>query len=220
MPPSRRSLLRPPQAAEKFLVPGETRHLVVRRHAVVLVRPLAEVVAACVVVSWLVSVSPVPLVDDLSGLALLAAVARGVYLAVAWDRERISVTNRRLLRTSGVFTTRADVMPIAKVTDLSFVQSTLGLLLGYGDLVLESAGQDQALRRLGPLPRPRDVYEDVTQVVHSGRLPTTSTGSGAVSPDSSSSRSAGASGAGWRDADVFRGKGGDDLLLPDWVNDR
>ena len=201
---------------------GEVRYLVVRLHPVVLVRPLLEVVVAAVVASLLAAATPVAAIDNLAALGLLAVVARSVYRAVGWDRERITVTDRRLLRTKGVFTTRADVMPIGKVTDLSFSQSTLGLLLGYGELVLESAGQNQALRRLGPLPRPREVYEDVTQVVHrpGGR----GLGAGAPGARGPAGPAGGPPRAGGAPSGPDRQGGGrrdgDDLLLPDWVNER
>ncbi len=46
----------------------------------------------------------------------------------------------------GVFTRRVAMMPLMKVTDMSYNRSVLGRLVGYGEFVLESAGQEQALR--------------------------------------------------------------------------
>ena len=34
------------------------------------------------------------------------------------------------------------MMPLAKVTDMSFQRSPIGRILGYGEFILESAGQD------------------------------------------------------------------------------
>ena len=40
------------------------------------------------------------------------------------------------------------MMPLTKVTDMSFKRSFPGRLLGYGEFIVESAGQDQALRNV------------------------------------------------------------------------
>ncbi len=37
----------------------------------------------------------------------------------------------------------------------------LGRILGYGTFILESAGQDQALREIDHLPIPDELYRDV-----------------------------------------------------------
>jgi hypothetical protein len=47
------------------------------------------------------------------------------------------------------------MMPPVKVADMSFSQRSFqGRLLGYGTFILESAGQDQALRVVDHLPYP------------------------------------------------------------------
>ena len=45
------------------------------------------------------------------------------------------------------------MMPLAKVTDMSFQRTAVGQILGYGEFIVESAGQDQALRNVRFLPR-------------------------------------------------------------------
>jgi hypothetical protein len=44
---------------------------------------------------------------------------------------------------------------------MSYNRSVLGRLLGYGEFVLESAGQDQALRTVSFLPHPDALYEEI-----------------------------------------------------------
>jgi hypothetical protein len=61
------------------------------------------------------------------------------------------------------------MMPLVKVTDMSFQRSTLGRLLGYGEFILESAGQDQALRVVDHLPYPEQLYLEVCGLIFPGR---------------------------------------------------
>jgi hypothetical protein len=58
------------------------------------------------------------------------------------------------------------MMQLTKVTDMTFQRSPIGRLLGFGEFILESAGQDQALTNLGYLPYagavlPRGVRADL-----------------------------------------------------------
>ena len=50
------------------------------------------------------------------------------------------------------------MMPLIKVTDMSYQRSVPGRIFGYGRFVLESAGQDQALRQVDWVPHPDVTY--------------------------------------------------------------
>jgi uncharacterized membrane protein YdbT with pleckstrin-like domain len=67
--------------------------------------------------------------------------------------------------TRGLITRRVDMMPLSKVTDMSFQRSLLGRMLGYGEFVLESAGQDQALSTVPFIPYPETLYLEVCQML-------------------------------------------------------
>ena len=62
------------------------------------------------------------------------------------------VTLQRFMLATGIVTRKVNMMPLAKVTDMSFQRSPMGRILGYGEFILESAGQDQALSNVGYLP--------------------------------------------------------------------
>jgi Bacterial PH domain len=57
------------------------------------------------------------------------------------------------------------MMPLSKVTDMSFQRSSLGRILGYGEFILESAGQEQALRVVDHLPYPEQLYLEVCGLI-------------------------------------------------------
>ncbi len=79
-----------------------------------------------------------------------------------WRIERFMVTNRRVLLISGILTRNVAIMPLMKVTDLTYQQSPLGRILNYGSFILESAGQQQALSRVDFLPQPAKRYQQVS----------------------------------------------------------
>jgi hypothetical protein len=51
------------------------------------------------------------------------------------------------------------------VTDLKYVRSLAGRILNYGELVLESAGQQQAISTIDHLANPDEFYRDVTTLL-------------------------------------------------------
>jgi hypothetical protein len=51
------------------------------------------------------------------------------------------------------------------MTDVSFQRSPMGQLLGYGEFIVESAGQDQALRNVDHLPYLEQRYLEVCGLI-------------------------------------------------------
>jgi hypothetical protein len=63
------------------------------------------------------------------------------------------------------------MMPLAKVTDMTFQRSFLGRVFGYGTFILESAGQDQALSRVDFIPYPEQLYLEVCALLFPSKDP-------------------------------------------------
>jgi Bacterial PH domain len=95
----------------------------------------------------------------------LVAVARFAILVALWWVERIVITNKRVMRSAGIVTHKLGMMPLAKVTDLTYERPLRGRLLGYGNMIIESAGQNQAFDRIDFIPQPEEIYEAISQLV-------------------------------------------------------
>jgi hypothetical protein len=76
-----------------------------------------------------------------------------------------------MLLTSGFITRKVAMMPLVKVTDMSFQRDLEGRLLGYGTFILESAGQDQAFRVVDHLPYPEQLYLEVCGLIFPNKDP-------------------------------------------------
>jgi len=92
----------------------------------------------------------------------LMVVSRLAFKVFEWSDEFFAVTKVRVMLVHGIVTRRVDMMPLSKVTDLTVNRSIMGRLLGYGTLVLESAGQDQALSTVEYVPEPEAVYLEIS----------------------------------------------------------
>ena len=145
---------------QRFLLDGERVVIDVRQHWGVIAVPVLCTLAGLVVVLWVDAHIHV----DAGGLArvlwLLWFVLLGwmVFQIIQWRHDRFIATDKRLLLDYGLFTQKVAMMPLIKVTDMSYQRSVPGRLLGYGRFVLESAGQDQALHQVDWVPHPDTTY--------------------------------------------------------------
>lgn len=157
---------RVPHTVERHLLPHERQVLTVRFHPAVLIKPVAVTLAALAVALLVTMELPVSTVVALviwvAFLGILAWLSVQIY---AWLEDYFVVTSQRLLLTTGIVTRTVNMMPLTKVTDMSFKRSAWGRVLGYGEFVVESAGQDQALRHIRHLPYPEQLYLEVCGLI-------------------------------------------------------
>ncbi len=152
-----------PAGAARYLLPNEDCVAMVRRHPAVLLPASAYAVAgllAAFILSATLLRGHTTLILIIWGLWGVLMV-RLIWQAINWAVDYFVITSKRILLTSGVFTRSVAMMPLSKVTDMSFRRSLAGRLLGYGEFVVESAGQDQALRTIDHIPYPEDLYRRV-----------------------------------------------------------
>ena len=156
-----------PATVNRYLLPHERQVITVHQHPAVLIRPIFECLVGLAIAGWLsVAVShgnkTVVLVIWLAWLVLLFRLVGKV---IDWSLNYFVVTSQRMLLAQGVITRKVNMMPLTKVTDMSFERSTLGRILGYGRFNLESAGQDQALKIVDYLPYPEQLYLEVCGLI-------------------------------------------------------
>ena len=156
-----------PRDPDEYLLDTERRVVRVRRHWAVLAWETFEAIALlaiCVMVSYLLPPS-LYIVQNILWYAALLVVLVYAFKVMEWWVERLVVTDKRFVLTSGVFTTKVAMMPISKVTDLTYQRTAWGRLFGYGTVVVESAGQIQALNRIDYLPKPEEFYDTISELV-------------------------------------------------------
>jgi uncharacterized membrane protein YdbT with pleckstrin-like domain len=155
--------------SEVLLDPSLERRVIrVRRHWAELLPVLLQtvgIVLGAFVVSSLVGVAAGWLVQSLLWYVAVGALLRLAWKALHWWHEVVIVTDKRFMINSGIFLTKNSMMPISKVTDMSFLRPFFGQILGYGTLRVESAGQKQDLERIEYVPRPEEVFMAISELV-------------------------------------------------------
>lgn len=156
--------VRPP--GRRYLLDTERRVIFVRRHPALLLRNVLETLGALILAGVLTAQLPNNFVlVDVIWYGVLFVIARLLYHLAEWSVDRLVVTDRRMMLITGLFTRKVAMMPLVKVTDMTYERSVMGRILGYGEFIMESAGQDQALHRVHYVPAPDRLYRQVSELL-------------------------------------------------------
>jgi Bacterial PH domain len=165
---------------DRYLLPAERSVITVREHPAALLRALSLLVCAlvaAVVLTVLIVANDFPRAIS-HGIALSVIwVAWSLILLrflkhiVEWSVTFIALTNQRMINMRGPLVRKVSVMPLSEITDLRIQPSTWGRLLGYGTIIMERAGQDQALLCIDYMPDPEKFHRETAS-----RLPRKQTG--------------------------------------------
>ena len=156
-----------PASVNRYLLPHERQVITVHQHPAVLIMPILETLVGLAIAGWLSDAlahgngTAILVIWILWGLLLLRLVVK----VFEWSVNYFVVTSQRMLLSTGLVTHKVNMMPLSKVTDMSFQRSATGRILGYGEFVVESAGQDQALRNVRFLPYPEQLYLEVCGLI-------------------------------------------------------
>ena len=153
----------------KYLLDDEVAVLAIRRHWAVLIEPTAKFLPAFLIGGWLLLFDPDNRVTSSAGLIVVVA-SLGYYAlrVVEWWMRHFIVSRRRVLLTSGVIARTVTLLPLRRITDLTWKETLLGQLLGYGTFQFESAGQGNALAEITFLPHADQLYRQVSGLLFSG----------------------------------------------------
>jgi len=156
-----------PASVNRYLLPHERQVITVHQHPAVLIVPILQVLVGLAIAGWLSNS-----VAHGNGIVILViwvlwgiVFLRLVVKVVEWVKTYFVVTSQRMLLSTGLVTHKVNMMPLTKVTDMSFQRTATGRLLGYGEFIVESAGQDQALSNVKFLPYPEQLYLEVCGLI-------------------------------------------------------
>ena len=115
-----------PAAVNKYLLPHEHQVITVRKHPAVLIGPISILLAGVLIALVL---GTTLLKHSHQGILILILVVVCLFLYLGfktweWSEDYFVVTSDRMLQASGVFTRKIAMMPLVKVTDMSFQRSS------------------------------------------------------------------------------------------------
>lgn len=160
----------PSGVVARYLFPTERYRGEWRHHPIFLATPITVAVVATIGIGlgggFLQAGMGAGWVAPLAFLAWLGVMGWVAWKVAYWHFERFILTNKRVMVVHGIITRHVAMMPLERVTDMKYEQTPLGRILNYGTFVLESAGQDQALREVAQLPNPNELYLRVVEEMY------------------------------------------------------
>ncbi|GAA4831862.1 PH domain-containing protein [Actinomycetospora corticicola] len=155
-----------PRDIDEYVLPTERRVIRFRRHWFVIVNEVVQAAVLVIILMIAAAVLPEgPVLSNMLWYGALLVLIKASYKISEWWVEKVVMTDKRVMLAEGVFTQKVGMMPLGKVTDLTFERTFMGRILGYGTLVIESAGQIQALSRISYMPDPDEFYEAISELV-------------------------------------------------------
>jgi hypothetical protein len=160
-----------PAAVSKYLLPYEERVVTVRKHPAILAGPIAVTLVGLLLALLLATtiLKGNATANKILLVACLLLILRLGGKTFEWWEGYFVVTSQRMLQVQGIITRKVLMMPLVKVTDMTFERDLLGRVLGYGTFILESAGQDQALDRVDHVPYPEQLYLEICRLIFPGK---------------------------------------------------
>jgi len=153
----------------KYLLPTERVAISIRRHWAYLAGDTLQAIVLLFIGVLLARIlSGVQYVGTVLIWFCVFVFLRWAWRIADWFNETLIVTDKRLLLLTGIFYRNVAIMPLVKVTDLTYHRSASGMTFGYGKFVVESAGQDQALSTIDFVPHPDRLYQQISDLLFGG----------------------------------------------------
>jgi hypothetical protein len=132
-------------------------------HQAIMYEPILTTLGALAL--FLVLLPKVPPSSEVMGSLLVVAFAavlvRLGWRWIEWSRSLFFFTPYRIIYVHGIITRKIAMLPMGKVTDMRYDRTPAGQFLDYGMFIIESAGQEQALRELNFVPEPDATYKQI-----------------------------------------------------------
>lgn len=152
-----------PELIKRKLAYTETEILGGQLHQAVMYEPLLTtilgLVAVIVITPFVPTHAPVVLLLLILGFVVLLLRLAGKW--AEWTFSLYFFTSYRIIYIHGIVTRKIAMLPTGKITDMGYDRDPWGQLFNYGTFIIESAGQEQALRTLNFVPQPDDSYRQI-----------------------------------------------------------
>ncbi len=130
---------------KKHLNDGETIALDMHPHWWYFAEPALALAATILVGIWALTLDDGTLKDILRPVVLVVLIGTGCWLAyraLTWQNTDFVITSQRVIFRQGLVAKRGMEIPLDRVNNINFSQGVFERMLGAGDLLIESGGED------------------------------------------------------------------------------
>lgn len=149
----------------RYLLADESVVVAQRQHWAAIAVPVGSAVAGLILVLTLNFFLPPSLFTDLLWWAWLVLCVWAVSKWVMWLRNWLVATNKRVMVNYGLLHQGVAMFSLSRVPDLTYTRSTLGQLLGYGELKREGTGSALTLHKVRFVEHPHATYTTICAAI-------------------------------------------------------
>ncbi|HYO19623.1 MAG TPA: PH domain-containing protein [Dermatophilaceae bacterium] len=149
----------------RYLLADEEVIVAQRQHWAVMWKPILIGVAGLIVVIAANVLMDPGTLTDLLWWVLFGLAIWGAGRWYVWRRNWLVATNKRVMVNYGVLNQGVAMFSLSRVPDLTYTRSTLGQLLGYGEMQRESSGSSQTLHKLKFVEQPHATYTTICAAI-------------------------------------------------------
>ncbi|MFM2077242.1 MAG: hypothetical protein RJA49_1132, partial [Actinomycetota bacterium] len=143
----------------KNLNPGETVALDLHPHWWYFAEPAFALAGSIIVGIYALTLDDGTVKDLLRWVTIALLIGTGVWLlyrALTWRSTNFVITSQRIIFRQGLVAKRGMEIPLDRVNNVNFSQGIFERMLGAGDLLIESGGED-GQQRFTDIRNPADV---------------------------------------------------------------
>ena len=151
----------------RYLLADEQVVVAQRQHWAKVAEPVASAVAGLFVVlalDYFLAATLGPLINVL-WWAWFFLVARAIWKWFEWRRNWLVGTDKRIMVNYGLIHQGVSMFSLSRVPDLTYSRSSLGQILGYGELERESTGDRQTLHKVRFVEHPHATYTAICAAI-------------------------------------------------------
>ncbi|QJC21891.1 PH domain-containing protein [Arcanobacterium buesumense] len=96
-------------------------------------------------------------------VALVALVVVGILPWLRWFTATYTITNRRIITRSGIFTKSGHDIPLSRISNVNYEHDIIDRFVGSGTLIFETSASEPLV--LKDVPRAEDVHVELTELL-------------------------------------------------------
>ncbi len=100
------------------------------------------------------------------GAGVLVLALWAIMPFLRWLTTEYTFTDRRIIVRSGIITREGKDMPLSKINNASFSVPMMGRVLNYGELVIQSAGENEGLT-IEDVPDVEEIQRHIYELIES-----------------------------------------------------
>ncbi len=149
----------------RYLLADEQVIVAQRQHWAILWKPVLVGLAAILVVLLVNLYLPASILTDALWWALIGLAFWAGLKWIEWRRNWMVATDKRVMINYGLINQGVAMFSLSRVPDLTYSRSTIGRLLGYGELEREGTSGDLSLHKLNFVEHPHDTYTTICAAI-------------------------------------------------------